>query len=75
MADRTAPCQTNPPPKPGAIPETCPSGEEAPEATPSPENSRKQPTAQEQLDFADPLDVTGGHADDAVSDTRISRFR
>jgi hypothetical protein len=30
----TAPCQSNPAPRPGAIPETCPSGEEPPEATP-----------------------------------------
>jgi hypothetical protein len=30
----TAPCQPNPAPKPGAIPETCPSGEEPPEAKP-----------------------------------------
>jgi hypothetical protein len=36
MADSTTgPCQPNPATKPGpAIPETCPSGEEPPEATP-----------------------------------------
>jgi hypothetical protein len=31
----TTPCQPTPAAKPGAIPETCPSGEEPPEATPT----------------------------------------
>jgi hypothetical protein len=59
----TAPCQSTPAPKPGVIPETCPSGEEPPEAnsrtTRKPEGnpppgSRRQPATQEQLHFADP---------------------
>jgi hypothetical protein len=73
MADSTTgPCQTNPATKPGpAIPETCPSGEEPPEAkTPGKANASgpryqwshepptitpTKPPRQERLDFADPL--------------------
>jgi hypothetical protein len=56
----TAPCQPNPAPKPGAIPETCPSGEEPPEATPvesqTLSNEKPPNTSGEELPEANPLE-------------------
>src|SRR5262245_60697876 len=65
MAARTTP--PNPTPKTEAIPETCPSGEEPPEANPPPHPNRNatpetRPSSEEPPEANDPLPDAGGLA-------------
>jgi hypothetical protein len=68
----TTPCQPNPAAKPGAIPETCPSGEEPPEANRHPKQTRLcQPPAAGA--GAGGVDEQAGHVAEMVAEARRLR--